>query len=75
MGQSAFRIMEFNELDITKIGALEIAIAHNYLLLNQKARSCYGGRVPHPNSSHSFRAGISVLEMSFGLWSVPMGRV
>ena len=44
MGQSAFRIMEFNELDITKIGALEIAIAHNYLLLNQKARSWYGGR-------------------------------
>lgn len=39
MGQSAFRIMEFNELDITKIGALEIAIAHDYLLLNQKARS------------------------------------
>lgn len=64
--------MEFNELDITKIGALEIAMAHNYLLLNQKARELIWREIPHPNSSHSFRAGISVLEMSFGLWSVPM---
>ena len=32
--ESAFKIMESNKLGIMKTGALEIVIAHNYLLLN-----------------------------------------